>query len=210
MRGLDKLHPEVRAKAERLQALCRENGLPLLITETWRSEEEQSALYAKGRTAPGKVVTNCKYPYSPHCWGAAFDFCRNVRGREYETTDGFFEKVGRLGKSVGLFWGGDFKTFKDMPHFEDPAFVVNNSVRTLIEKWGMPNAFRDSWANEEPAEAKPSVVMEPLSIPAAEAASGAWEWAEQNGLTEGIDKRAPVTGEAIINLLYRYNEIKQP
>jgi peptidoglycan L-alanyl-D-glutamate endopeptidase CwlK len=146
MRGLDKLHPEVRAKAERLSALCRDSGLPLLVTETWRTEEEQDALYAKGRTAPGKVVTNCKYPYSAHCWGVAFDFCRNVKGREYDTSDDFFQRVGQLGKSIGLFWGGDFKSFKDMPHFEHPSYVVNNSVKTLVEKWGTPVAFKNSWA----------------------------------------------------------------
>ncbi|MDR2578712.1 MAG: M15 family metallopeptidase [Chitinispirillales bacterium] len=146
MRGIERLHPEVQAMAQELQGLCRENGLPLLITETWRTKEEQDALYAKGRTVPGKIVTNCAYPYSAHCWGVAFDFCRNVRGKEYETADGFFQKVGHLGKEIGLFWGGDFKSFKDMPHFEHPLYMINNSVKTLVIKWGTPEAFKKSWA----------------------------------------------------------------
>lgn len=145
MRGIERLHPKMREKAQQLQELCRKANLPLLITETWRTEEEQNELFAKGRTAPGKIVTNAKYPQSAHCWGVAFDFCRNVRGSEYTNDDKFFNKVGELGKSIGLFWGGDFKNFLDMPHFEHPEFVINNSVNTLIKKWGTPNAFRETW-----------------------------------------------------------------
>jgi peptidoglycan L-alanyl-D-glutamate endopeptidase CwlK len=224
MRGLDKLHPEMRAKAERLQALCRDNRLPLLITETWRTEEEQDALYAKGRTAPGKIVTNCQYPYSAHCWGVAFDFCRNVKGKEYDTSDGFFEKVGKLGKSIGLFWGGDFKSFKDMPHFEHPGYVVSNSVKTLVEKWGTPIAFKKSWSEaeavpvsltREPPEEKPAIRKQ-VQVPdiaaaiaadagADTAADAAWEWAERLGLADGIRPHEPLTGKTLFSLLRKYD-----
>ncbi|MDR3012719.1 MAG: M15 family metallopeptidase [Chitinispirillales bacterium] len=144
-RGLSVLHPQIRGKAERLMELCRENGLPILITETLRTKAEQDALFAQGRTAPGNIVTNAEYPRSAHCWGVAFDFCRNVRGREFDNGDRFFDSVGALGKSVGLFWGGDFKSFKDLPHFEDTEFMVNNSVNTLISRWGTPEKFMAGW-----------------------------------------------------------------
>ncbi|MDR3013397.1 MAG: M15 family metallopeptidase [Chitinispirillales bacterium] len=227
MRGIDKLHPEVREMAEELQRMCRENGLPLLITETWRTKEEQDALYAKGRTAPGKVVTNCKYPYSAHCWGVAFDFCRNIRGREYETADGFFQKVGQLGKSIGLFWGGDFRSFKDMPHFEHPGYVVNNSIKTLAETWGTPEAFKKSWKTTIVQESESvkiedegarRIMPEALKkiMPSEQVSStetligadSAWEWATKNGLTEGIAKNEMISGDALIKLLYKYNAAK--
>ena len=145
-RGLSVLHPQVRAKARMLMELCLENGLPLLITETLRTKGEQDALYAQGRTAPGNIVTNAQYPSSAHCWGVAFDFCRNVRGREFDNSDKFFDKVGALGKSIGLFWGGDFKSIKDLPHFEDTDFMVGNSTQTLISKWSNPTRFKASWS----------------------------------------------------------------
>jgi peptidoglycan L-alanyl-D-glutamate endopeptidase CwlK len=146
MRGTDKLHPDVKKLAELLIAECAKEGLPpVLITETWRTKDEQNALYAQGRTTPGKIVTNCQYPDSPHCWGAAFDFCRNIRGHEYDDNDGFFTKVGAVGKRLGLFWGGDFKSFVDKPHFESPIYVVNNSVGMLKTKYGTPEAFKKSW-----------------------------------------------------------------
>jgi peptidoglycan L-alanyl-D-glutamate endopeptidase CwlK len=145
MRGLEKLHPAVRKLAELLVAECAKEGLPVSITETWRSQEEQDRFYAQGRTAPGPIVTRCAYPESPHCWGVAFDFCRAVKGREYDDSDGFFAKVGAVGKRLGLFWGGDFRRFVDKPHFEAPVYAVNNSVSTLKSKYGTPEAFRRQW-----------------------------------------------------------------
>jgi peptidoglycan L-alanyl-D-glutamate endopeptidase CwlK len=139
------LHPQVRAKAERLMELCRERGLPVLITDTLRTKSEQDALFAQGRTAAGTVVTNAEFPRSAHNWGVAFDFCRNVRGREFDNSDRFFDNVGALGKSVGLFWGGDFRSFRDMPHFEDTEFMLNNNVTMLLATYGTPNNFFSKW-----------------------------------------------------------------
>lgn len=152
MRGIEKLHPDVRKKTEQLQRICKENNLNLQITETWRTKEEQDDLYYIGRDKntgkvcePEKIVTNCKYPKSAHCWGVAFDFCRNKIGSEYTNEDGFFNTVGQIGKNIGLFWGGDFKGFPDMPHFEDPVYMINNSTSILEKKWGTPEEFKKSW-----------------------------------------------------------------
>ena len=38
----------------------------------------------------------------------------------YYDKDGFFSKVGAIGKSIGLEWGGDWKTPVDKPHFQLP------------------------------------------------------------------------------------------
>lgn len=38
-----------------------------------RTYEEQNALYAQGRTAPGNKVTNAKGGFSNHNFGIAFD-----------------------------------------------------------------------------------------------------------------------------------------
>ena len=146
MRGIHLLHPFVRAKAEALIEACSACGLPLLITDTLRTREEQDNLYAQGRTRPGGIVTNCRGSdyKSPHQWGVAFDFCKNIKGQEYNDR-AFFQQVGAVGKSLGLFWGGDFKSFVDMPHFEDTRFVKNNSCNTLIRDYGTPEAFFGDW-----------------------------------------------------------------
>ena len=146
MSDITKLHPEVRVKCEKLISACTVNGLPIKITQTLRTVAQQEALYAQGRTAPGNIVTNARgLSYSsPHQWGVAFDFCKNVKGQEYSDIP-FFQKVGALGKTLGLFWGGDFRGFVDMPHFEDVKFFVNNSAQTLRSKYGTPEKFISTW-----------------------------------------------------------------
>lgn len=147
-RDKSKLHPELQEIVKEFESKCKAAGLNVLITETFRTKAEQDALYAKGRTAPGKIVTNCKYPTSPHCWGVAFDFCRNVRGREYDDSDDFFRKCGEIGKKLGLFWGGDFRSFTDKPHLELKKYLPNNSVKTLQAKYGTPEGFIETWKGE--------------------------------------------------------------
>lgn len=149
MRDRSKLHPKLQLIAAEFENKCREAGLNVLITETFRTKAEQDALYAKGRTSPGSIVTNCKYPMSPHCWGVAFDFCRNIKGKEYDDSDGFFKKCGEIGKALGLFWGGDFKSFVDKPHLELAELLPNNSVKTLKAKYGTPENFIKSWGTDE-------------------------------------------------------------
>ena len=167
MRGIELLHPKMKAKAEELQAICKAQNLPLLITETWRTMDEQNALYAQGRTAPGSIITNCKGSdcQSPHQWGVAFDFCKNVKGQEWSDT-AFFKQIGALGKSIGLFWGGDFKSFTDMPHLELPEFLPANSTATLKKQHGSPEKFKATWEggnmstqNEAAQKVRPTIKL---------------------------------------------------
>jgi peptidoglycan L-alanyl-D-glutamate endopeptidase CwlK len=129
-------------KAERLKELCAEAGLQVLITETWRTKEEQDALYAKGRETPGPVVTRAQYPMSMHCWGVAFDFCEDKKGKEYDDVK-FFDAVGEIGRRLGLSWGGDWATFKDRPHFEDRS--IAGDMAKLSAKYPTPEKFKETW-----------------------------------------------------------------
>lgn len=97
-------------------AECKAQGLNVLITETYRSQERQNYLYAQGRTRNGNIVTWTKH--SRHTSRRAWDICQNVKGQEYSNT-AFFKKCGEVAKSLGITWGGDWST-PDMPHFEIP------------------------------------------------------------------------------------------
>ena len=72
-RDITLCHPELQQKAEKLISACRGQGLLIGIGECFRTVSEQDALYAKGRTAPGSIVTNAKgTSYSSHHqWGTA-------------------------------------------------------------------------------------------------------------------------------------------
>jgi peptidoglycan L-alanyl-D-glutamate endopeptidase CwlK len=135
-------------------AQCKARGLNVLITETIRTVQYQDELYAKGRTAPGNVVTSAKGSTysSPHQWGLAFDICKNVRGHEYDDA-AFFETCGAVGRSLGLHWGGDFKSAKDRPHFQwdgkNGVFMPTGVTTQLKAMYGTPEAFKKTWKEVE-------------------------------------------------------------
>lgn len=139
MRELTTLIPRAKAKADELVKACEAQGLKIKITDTLRNKAEQDALYAQGRTKPGNIVTNVKYPNSMHNWGVAFDFCRNDGAGAYNDTDGFFSKVGSIGKSIGLEWGGDWKSIVDRPHFQLPDW--GSTPAKLKTLYGTPDNF---------------------------------------------------------------------
>lgn len=144
-RDITLLHPELQAIIEKFLIECKKQSLPVLITDTWRTKDEQDKLYAQGRTVSGSIVTNSKYPKSAHCWGVAFDFCRNLKGKEYDDGDGFFKKIGTIGKGLGLAWGGDWKDFVDKPHLEVIKYLPGSSVATLEKTYGLPEKFKAVW-----------------------------------------------------------------
>ena len=47
-RDLNELLPEVKTKVENFIALCKDAGIDLLITSTYRDNESQASLYAQG------------------------------------------------------------------------------------------------------------------------------------------------------------------
>ena len=60
MRDTSKLHPVLREKMNELIKECKKQGIKIGIGECVRTVAEQDALYAKGRTKPGSIVTNAK------------------------------------------------------------------------------------------------------------------------------------------------------
>lgn len=129
------LHPAVREEVEQMydeicqaltgKAICR-------FAYTTRTFAEQDALYALGRTAPGKIVTNAKAGRSYHNYGLAFDIVLlkdkdgsgTFESASWETDvdfdgDGVADwiEVVKICKDYGWSWGGDWK-FTDKPHFE--------------------------------------------------------------------------------------------
>jgi peptidoglycan L-alanyl-D-glutamate endopeptidase CwlK len=121
-RRLDDLVPLVRAKAKDFKAACEQAGIDVRIISTYRDIEAQNALYAQGRTAPGKIVTNAKGGQSMHNWRVAFDVVPIWRGKPIWGTTGTEGKlwgvIGKIGESVGLEWGGRWAKFPDFPHFQ--------------------------------------------------------------------------------------------
>lgn len=123
-------HPVLLTKLLAFEQACEDAGIDILVYCTYRSNEEQNALYAQGRTKAGKIVTYARGGQSKHNHtvggvpsSLAFDCVplrggRPVWGRTNAEDLALWVKVGKIGKSCGLEWAGDWKKFKEFPHFQ--------------------------------------------------------------------------------------------
>ena len=121
-RDISELTPVAQTACNLFMQKCKEQGLNVLITETYRSQERQNYLYEQGRTRPGNKVTWTRS--SRHTSRRAWDICKNVKGQEYSDNN-FFKKCGDIAKTLNITWGGAWST-PDTPHFE------------VTENWQMP------------------------------------------------------------------------
>jgi peptidoglycan L-alanyl-D-glutamate endopeptidase CwlK len=151
---IQKLHPKLRAEATLIysdicaaltgRAMCR-------FSFTLRTFAEQQEIYNQGRTrlydANGKklgIVTNAQAGHSLHNYGLAVDIALCVdrdgngsfESSSWENTVDF-DKDGKtdwsecvaIFKRYGWEWGGDWKSFKDLPHFQK---TFGHSVTQLL------------------------------------------------------------------------------
>lgn len=123
---ISNLDYNIQPLANKFIELASMHGIPVAITSGYRSNTDQERLYQQGRTTKGPVVTNAKPGQSKHNYGVAFDVAPlDEQGNIYWAKDRpeVWEKLGQIGESLGLKWGGRFKSIKDRPHFELPVSV---------------------------------------------------------------------------------------
>lgn len=110
------LLPLVKRKADAFVKDAELLGLPIRITEGFRSFERQNELYAQGRTKSGKLVTNAKGGQSNHNYGCAIDIVFRKLG--YDATQDQWLALASIAERHGFEWGGGWNEFIDRPHFE--------------------------------------------------------------------------------------------
>ncbi|MBB4807405.1 peptidoglycan L-alanyl-D-glutamate endopeptidase CwlK [Chryseobacterium defluvii] len=146
---IKKLHPLVREEVSTIITQCNQSltgRSQVRITQGLRTFQQQEDLYAQGRTKPGKKVTNAKAGQSIHNYGLAVDICMLIDGKDisWDTTkDWDNDRIADCYECVKIFakngwdWGGNWKTFKDLPHFERRFIIIKSkqvktSWRNLI------------------------------------------------------------------------------
>lgn len=131
---LARVHPEVATRARAMVERCALAGVPIIITQGYRSIEEQDRLYAQGRTEPGKIVTKAKGGQSWHNFGLAFDIgvLDSVGKIDWNDDHPGWRQAAVIGKSLGLEWGGDWSGFKDRPHFQYTGPLTLPEARRLV------------------------------------------------------------------------------
>jgi peptidoglycan L-alanyl-D-glutamate endopeptidase CwlK len=125
---LQLVHPVLADKVRQMAATLLQEGIEIRVVQGLRTYQEQAALYAQGRTAPGSIVTNAKPGFSYHNAGLAVDCIPGVRGSnpwQPDWTDRVhgqltpdYARMVQVGKSLGLVSGADFASITDDPHFQ--------------------------------------------------------------------------------------------
>ena len=121
-RDLNDLHPAFRSMADAALAAWAADGIDILVTCTERSEADQALLYAQGRTAPGRVVTDAKPGYSAHNYGLGLDVVPIINGKpDWDGNHPIWNRMGELAQAQGLVWlGAPGSPFPEKPHFQHP------------------------------------------------------------------------------------------
>ncbi|AZU53128.1 Peptidase M15 [Listeria monocytogenes] len=109
--NVNKLADNTKAAARKLLDWSESNGIEVLIYETIRTKEQQSANVASGASQTMR---------SYHLVGQALDFVmakgKTVDWGAYRSDKG--KKFVAKAKSLGLEWGGDWSGFVDNPHLQ--------------------------------------------------------------------------------------------
>jgi peptidoglycan L-alanyl-D-glutamate endopeptidase CwlK len=99
--------------------LMREqHGIEMVLLEGYRSPERQAQL-----AAMGPQVTQAGAFESYHQYGLAADCAFMINGRIVVSETNpqaarAYEQLGSIAKSLGLTWGGDWRSLKDLGHVE--------------------------------------------------------------------------------------------
>jgi len=132
------LHPLIRDEVVKLVAEANTklpDNVEIRIVQGLRTFAEQDALFKQR-----PKVTNAKGGQSIHNYGLAIDFALLVNEKEisWDTSkdsdkDGQADwlEVVTVFLRAGWTWGGNWRTFKDMPHLEK---AFGNNWQQLLEK----------------------------------------------------------------------------
>lgn len=128
------LHPDIRQEVTNIINECNRSltgRAQVRISQGLRTFKEQDDLYAIGRTKPGKIVTNAKGGQSIHNYGFAVDIVLIIDGKiaSWDTAKDWdgdrisdWTECVNIFKKYGWSWGGDWKSFKDLPHFDKKGY----------------------------------------------------------------------------------------
>ena len=122
---LQYLHPNLQ---KFFRELIKISPYDFSITQGVRTAVEQNKLYQQGRTVPGKIVTNCdgykiksNHQTKSDGLGHAGDIAVLINNK-ITWEEKYYKEVAMsariLMQKYNVEWGGDWKSFKDLPHFE--------------------------------------------------------------------------------------------
>jgi len=135
-RCLHSLNLKAQESARRCLRVILDAGISARIISGTRTYVEQNALYKKGRFGfPGAVVTNARGGQSSHNFGIAWDIGIFQNG-QYRGDSPLYDQAAEAALAAGidgLEWGGNWKGFRDLPHFQLATGLTLVELRDRFE-----------------------------------------------------------------------------
>ncbi|WP_404276711.1 M15 family metallopeptidase [Exiguobacterium undae] len=129
------MDPDVSAITRSVITELAAEGLPIGVAHAFRTKQEQDALFAIGRTRPGKIVTYARGGASNHNFGVAVDlFFYAAGGKRADFLAPPDPRLNRLVQAMKRYkmqWGGDWGNFPDYPHFQ-LYDAVNGQAKPIL------------------------------------------------------------------------------
>jgi len=127
------LMPKAQEAARIFLGTVRGARIDARIISGTRTYAEQDALFRQGRFGnPGPQVTNARGGQSNHNFCIAWDIGIFQNGK-YLTDSPLYPKAAEIGLLPTLEWGGNWKSFKDLPHYQLPTGLPITKVREKFE-----------------------------------------------------------------------------
>lgn len=145
LENLSGLNKKFRVKAEAFlaaaQPIAEKHVITIEVISGLRSWAQQSALYAQGRTKPGRIVTKARPGSSYHNYGLAIDLGLFAGGKYLDEADPrradrIYRELGALAATLGLEWAGNWKSFPETPHFQWSNGMTITQLRAKMEAVG--------------------------------------------------------------------------
>lgn len=150
------LCPALAAQLIEFEARLKVANLPFQLFMGLRTCETQNELYAQGRTAPGKIVTNARGGDSWHNYGLAADYVPDGMiekpGMQWSwdikadlNADGFndWKQMADIAEHCGLEAGYNWKKFPDAPHVQNTFGLSISDAKELYLLGGIKRIWQE-------------------------------------------------------------------
>jgi peptidoglycan L-alanyl-D-glutamate endopeptidase CwlK len=142
LENIASINKKARAKLEPFvvaaQELMAKRNVTVEVISGLRSWQQQAALYAQGRTKPGRIVTKARPGSSWHNYGLAIDLGLFQAGvyldeRKPALAAELYNQLGKLAAEHGVEWAGIWKSFPEGPHFQVTFGLSLAAVRARMQ-----------------------------------------------------------------------------
>lgn len=131
---LESMHLDLRPKVTAVLEALAKRGFEPKVHFGWRSVAAQLEIVKKGHSTVKFSFHNAQLKDgTPQSYAADIIDVRYAWSNA-ATVAGFWTALGEEAKAQGLYWGGDWKTFKDVAHVQ---LVPNSALHRVKEESGL-------------------------------------------------------------------------